>query len=503
MMQNNSKVNGPETSEEISDDIAGDRVIDKGEGKLESGYFNSAVEIKKKLDKVSPSMCLAKWNQVSIHLTNGQTQSCYHPATHKIPLDELKDNPSALHNTKHKMEQRRLMKEGVRPKECEYCWNIEDAPGNHLSDRHYRSGEEWSIDMYDEIVSQPHDYDVKPRYVEVNFNHACQLSCSYCSPHISSAWLDEVKKFGPYPTINIHNNLDWVKQAGLMPVRQDQPNPYRDAFWEWWPKVYPELRVFRMTGGEPLLDINTFRVFDYVIANPSPRLQIALTSNMSTRTELMDKFINKAKIIADRKLIDHLALFASVDSVGAQAEYIRHGLHFETFLKHVERYLFEVDANSVSFINTFNCMSVTGLPGFIDMVLDLRSKYSKTFQKVWFDTPMLRYPAWQSIQVLPERYHGLIEESIRYMRKYAETRETRLNGIKDFEIAKLERVLAWMKLEVAPEKLMRDRADFYRFFVEHDRRRGTDFLKTFPEMADFWELCEKASKEYDALHGVK
>jgi MoaA/NifB/PqqE/SkfB family radical SAM enzyme len=502
-MQDNSKKNDSENTQEISDNIPGDKVIDKGEGKLESGYHHSAVEIKNKLDKVSPSMCLAKWNQVSIHLTTGQTQSCYHPPTHKIPLEELSASPSALHNTKHKIEQRRLMKEGVRPKECEYCWNIEDAPGNHLSDRHYRSGEEWSFDMYDEIVKNPHDYDVKPRYVEVNFNHACQLSCSYCSPHISSSWTDEINKHGPYPTIAPHNSLDWVREAGLMPIRQDQPNPYRDAFWEWWPKVYPELRVFRMTGGEPLLDMNTFKVFDYIIENPSPKLQIALTSNMSTRPELMDRFIKKAKIIADRKMIDHLALFASVDSVGPQAEYIRHGLNFDNFLKNVNRYLTDVDANSVSFINTFNVMSITGLPGFIDMVLDLRNKHSKTFQRVWFDTPMLRYPAWQSIQILPERYQGLLEESIRYMKKYEETRENRLTGIKDFEIAKLERVLAWMKLEVSSEKLMRDRADFFRFFNEHDRRRGTNFIKTFPEMADFWELCEKSSKQYDALTGAR
>lgn len=490
------------TKRDISDDIPGDRIIEKEEGgALESGYLNSAVEIKKKLDTVSPSMCLAKWNQVSIHLTNGHTQSCYHPPVHKIPLDELARNPSALHNTKHKMEQRRLMQEGTRPAECQYCWNIEDAPGNHLSDRHYRSGEEWSFDTFDEIKGMSWDADVKPRYVEVNFNHACQLSCSYCAPHISSAWLDEVNKHGPYPTIVPHNDLSWPKQQGLMPTRQDEPNPWRDAFWKWWPDIYPELRVFRMTGGEPLLDMNTFRVFDYVIDHPSPKLQIALTSNMSTRPELMDRFINKAKIIADRKLIDHLALFASVDSVGKQAEYIRHGLNFDVFLKNVHRYLSEVNANSVNFINTFNVMSITGLPGFVDMVLDLRSKHSQTFQKVWFDTPMLRYPAWQSVQILPERYQGLVEESIRYMKKFPETRLTRLQGIKDFEVAKLERVLSWMREELPPERLLRDRADFYRFFTEHDRRRGTNFLATFPEMADFWELCESASTTYDSLHG--
>jgi len=50
----------------------------------------------------SPTMCTAKWLQSTIYLQNGTTHSCHHPAVHKIPLEELKDNPSALHNTIHK-----------------------------------------------------------------------------------------------------------------------------------------------------------------------------------------------------------------------------------------------------------------------------------------------------------------------------------------------------------------------------------------------------------------
>jgi hypothetical protein len=32
--------------------------------------------------------------------------------------------------------------------------------------------------------------------------------------------------------------------------------------------------------------------------------------------------------------------------------------------------------------------------------------------------------------------------------------------------------------------------DFYNWFREYDRRRGTNFLPTFPEMAEFWALCK-------------
>ena len=43
----------------------------------------------KKLNEVSPTMCLAKWNQVSLHLPTGLTNSCYHPPLHKIDATKL------------------------------------------------------------------------------------------------------------------------------------------------------------------------------------------------------------------------------------------------------------------------------------------------------------------------------------------------------------------------------------------------------------------------------
>jgi hypothetical protein len=86
-----------------------------------SVFLNSAEEAKEKLGH---ALCLAKWKQVSLHLTTGQTNSCYHPPLHKIPQDNLIDNPSVLHNTPYKKQQRVLMLNQQRPSECSYCWTI-------------------------------------------------------------------------------------------------------------------------------------------------------------------------------------------------------------------------------------------------------------------------------------------------------------------------------------------------------------------------------------------
>jgi len=86
-----------------------------------SEFLDAAETIKKKLDSVGPSLCLAKWKQVSLHLATGMNNSCYHPPLHRIPVEEIARTPSALHNTSHKKQQREMMLRGERPSECQYC----------------------------------------------------------------------------------------------------------------------------------------------------------------------------------------------------------------------------------------------------------------------------------------------------------------------------------------------------------------------------------------------
>ena len=73
----------------MSDDIKGDEVEKNSDGTLKSVYFDNTKNMLQKLNEVSPSFCLAKWFNVSIHIPTGRTHSCYHPPTHKVPRDEL------------------------------------------------------------------------------------------------------------------------------------------------------------------------------------------------------------------------------------------------------------------------------------------------------------------------------------------------------------------------------------------------------------------------------
>ena len=123
--------------------------MNKGDESINNkSHFLTAAE--KMQTDLGPALCLAKWKQVSLHLPTGLNNSCYHPPLHRIPIEDIGRNPSALHNTPFKKSQRKLMLAGVKPAECSYCWNMEAH--DKLSDRHYRSGEPWAAKDYSVIT---------------------------------------------------------------------------------------------------------------------------------------------------------------------------------------------------------------------------------------------------------------------------------------------------------------------------------------------------------------
>jgi organic radical activating enzyme len=433
-------------------------------------------------EELGEALCLAKWQQVSLHLTNGLTNSCYHPPLHEIDASLLETNPSALHNTPYKKERRKEMLNGVKCTECSYCWNIEQT-GN-LSDRHYRSGEPRAAIHLDRIRNQSWDVDEVPSYVEVNFSNACNLACSYCSPQFSSTWAAQAERFGAYPTSVPHNAPEHFEgRRRVIPNREN--NPYLEAFWRWWPELYPQLKHFRMTGGEPLMDKNTYKVFDYVLANPKQDLHLNVTSNFSVEPALFENYLDYTKRLCEGEKIEHFMQFVSVDTFGKQAEYIRPGLNFTRLQDNVERWLTEVPyRNSLTFIITMNNLVVPGVQDLLNWILELRKKHSHNYQRVWFDTPLLRNPSWQHINTLPTAYVWKMESILEWMQKNT---MNKFVGFKDYEIQRMQRVIAMMRKHNAS---METKQDFYKFFSEHDRRHNLKFIDAFLEMSSYWDDCK-------------
>jgi organic radical activating enzyme len=455
-------------------------------------YQQHLTNTKNDLDNVSESFCVAKWKQVTMHLQNGHTHSCHHPKTHHVPIDEIKRNPTALHNSEFKKQQRKMMLEGQRPSECDYCWRVEDQ-GDSYSDRVYKSADKWAHPYVNDIVNKPWDDNVDPSYVEVSFGNVCNFKCSYCAPHISSQWMDEIEKYGAYPTTDRFNNLEWIKSQNMIPILTREENPYVDAFWEWWPRMYNSLEHFRITGGEPLLNKNTFKVLDYIIENPNPNLEVSINSNMNVPGDLYNKFLEKVKIIVEGKKLKNFKMFTSAEAHGAQCEYIRYGMNYELWLKNIHRAYQEVPSIQITIMSTYNYLSMTSYIPFLQDILDIKREYHRWDDQrtpMLLDIPYLRFPNHQAVFIMEPEQIQLIYDQVTFMYQNLEYKNwygTANRGFFEHEADKLKRIYNIAKDNKIDNWTNVNRKNFIAFVDEHDRRRGTNFLQTFPEYQSVYD----------------
>ena len=454
------------------------------------------VETKKNLDSIGCGMCLAKWTQVTMHLQIGHTHSCHHPRTHQISLSELKRNPTALHNTRYKKLVRKEMLEGERPSECVYCWTVEDN-SDRFSDRVFKSAESWSKPHYETIKNLSWREDFNPKYVEVSFSNACNFKCSYCGPAFSSKWMEEIEKHGAYPTTDRFNDKSHLILENKVPILHSEHNPYVEAFWSWWPDLYRDLHTFRITGGEPLMSKDTWAVLDYIIEqkNPNKELKLAINSNLGVPDKLIDKFIEKIKRIEDEGRVSEFIIFTSVDTWGEQAEYIRNGLVFNKFWDNVNRVLTECSRVNLTFMSTYNALSVPNYKKLINGLYELKTNYGNNDRywnsAVFLDSSYLRYPQHQTVEILDYKWANEVFEQAQLMDFLsAPIFNNQHIGYSDVEIQKVKRIYDWMIGEKNPDNIFKQRYNFAKFIEEHDKRRGTDFVKVFPELADFYEFTK-------------
>ncbi len=447
------------------------------------------VEFKNRLNDISPSFCVAKWKQVTIHLHNGRTHSCHHPVPHHIPLEEIKVDVSSLHNTNYKKEQQKLMLKGIRPSECDYCWRVEDSDSDVFSDRVMKSLDSWARPFMDEIKINSTQ---NPSYLELSFSNACNFKCSYCTPEVSSKWMEEIEKYGPYPTTRKFNDISWYRENKRMPFLEKEENPYVEAFWKWWPELHKDLKVLRITGGEPLMTKHTFKLLELILNNPMPDLELNINSNLGIPSHLLDKFISIAQKLQNSKAIKSLKIYTSAEAHGSKAEYIRFGLNYQEWLDNCHKLMKEIPQCKLTVMSTYNLLSVTSFKKFLEDMLEFRLQYTNIIDRhpVGIDIPYLRWPEHQSIEILTDDYLPYIEEQVKFMEDNQQQTyipELCGRGFYDYEINRIKRVLAVFKNRKISKQ---NRKDFKTFVDEHDRRRGTNFLRTFPEMQEFYNLCE-------------
>lgn len=430
------------------------------------------------LDTKSESFCAAKWYNATIWLGSGMTTSCHHPPAHLVDINEVQKNPKLLHNTIQKKEDRRKMLAGERPAGCEYCWKIEDMGRDAVSDRVYKS-KIYPIKALDQAFTTPVDQDVDLRTLEIAFDRTCQFACSYCNPAFSSTWVRDIERNGPYTALvsDGRNHFTHTHSSAQL-YRFGESNPYAEAFFKWWESdLHKTLQELRITGGEPLMSGETWRLLDWFKTNKGKsKTRLAINSNLGAEVDV-DRLLDAIEGL-------EVDIYTSNESMGLQAEYIRDGLNWNAWVENMHKIAISGRVRGLHVMNTINALCLDSLPEFIDFMIMLKHLHGRDFPN--FTLNILRFPSFQSPLVLSDDLrtyyrNRLIDVLMRHQGS---------NVLHEHEYAHLQRLIDYLDVVKTPHseafELPKLHNDFRQFYTQYDQRRGKDFATTFPALKEWY-----------------
>ena len=425
------------------------------------------------LDTKSASFCGAKWYNATVWLGSGMTTSCHHPLPHKIDPIAVQSNPKLLHNTPEKKEQRRQMQCGERPAGCEYCWKIEDMGETYISDRVYKS-KIYTDEELNDAYTTDFNEDINLHTLEIAFDRTCNFACSYCNPAFSTTWVKDLKNNGGYTDLvsdgrnHFTHSHDSSQLFGL-----NEYNPYVEAFFKWWESdLHHTLQELRITGGEPLMSPELWKLLDWFKKEDNTsECSIAINSNLGGKKDLIDRLVEA------KQHLPSLDVYTSCEATGSQAEYVRDGLDYEYWWTNLVR-LSAAGINTHCMM-TINALSLPSLPDLIFRILEERKTQGKEFAV--FSLNILRFPSFQSCLVLPQGVKDTCAGRLKYILSW---------DLHDFERGQVERLIEYLHTVETPHteafEMPKLHNDFKQFYQQYDVRRNKNFETTFPELKDWY-----------------
>ena len=436
------------------------------------------LEFKQQVLDPKGTFCAAKWYNATIWLGSGMTTSCHHPPAHRIDVEAIKTNPSAIHNTAQKKLDRQQMQSEQRPPGCEYCWKIEDIGRDAISDRVYKS-KIYPLEALNEAYTKPAAEDVNLRTLEIAFDRTCQFACSYCNPAFSSTWVKDIRSNGAYVGLvsDGRNHFTHAHDSAQL-YRFGETNPYVEAFFAWWESdLHRTLQELRITGGEPLMSGETWKLLDWFKNNQGKsQTRLAINSNLGAGVDL-------DRLLASIEGLE-VDIYTSQEATAQQAEYIRDGLDYSAWLENVNLLLNNKNIRAVHCMATINALCLDSLPQLLDQLLEFKQIYGR--ERVSYTLNILRFPSFQSPLVLPD------ELRTQYKDQLQAWLTTNQNNplLHEHEVNHMQRLIDYLDVVKTPHSDAFDMPklhnDFKQFHTQYDQRRNKNFTQTFPQLADWY-----------------
>lgn len=414
-------------------------------------------ESKKYFPIQTETSCKLKWSWSSLYLNTGITGSCW-----RTSMSELTpENFNNFHNTDSKISDRHAMLNGKWPDtNCSYCKDIELANG--VSDRlvHLRIPDpvppELSTDLSATIVT--------PTMLEVFFNNTCNLSCIYCFPSISSSINDENKRFGVFESCGVK----------IEPAEQSN---YRDLvpyFWEWFKNNFTSLRRLNIAGGEPFYQKDFNTLIDLINQYPNRDCELSTVSNLMLPTERLVAYIDKIKNLIVARKIKRFDLSVSLDCLGPQQEYVRHGLDITQWMKNFE-YLMQQRWIKLNINQTISGLTIKTAHELVKNIVE----WKKIRPIGYYAMGIAPGPSYMKATIFgPGVFEQDFKTMLELLPETSDEEKTTKDQLKGIDLAIKD---SQCDLDEITKLVV--------YLNEIDRRRNTNWKTLFPWLIKYEELC--------------
>jgi pyruvate-formate lyase-activating enzyme len=405
--------------------------------------------------------CQLKWTWNTLRLLEATSASCHRVVAVPLTTESFDD----FHNHPTWIQHRQEQLAGRFPQQgCQYCERIEAQGG--VSDRLAYLD---VPDLYPPELDTDHNsLSVTPRILEVFINNACNMACVYCDESNSTRIQKENEKFG-HSVPGVESNQDNpVKNIIPIVPRSSLYQQLLEKFFQWLDRNYTTLKRLQILGGEPFYQQEFSRLIEYVISSQHRDLELNVVTNLMVSRNVLERFVERMKQALIQRRIGRLDITASLDCLGPEQVYARHGIDLDVWKENFE-YLASHKWLYISVNSTITSLTIKTMPDLIEYLNSVRTSrnihhgFNIVDGRPWLDPGIMEPGYWQDdfqriLSVMPD-HNALCLEA-----------RNRMQGIAQV-------------IDAGSEDLTQQRNLRY-FLDEIDRRRALDWRSVYPWLAN-------------------
>jgi len=339
---------------------------------------------------------------------------------------------------------RQDLSNGIRHKNCNWCWQEEDAGRKSKRMR--------DNDKYQKYLVKNEPY-IGLAYVELNLGNNCNLACRTCGPQISSGWMKE-----DHETNNKHIAYK-VYAANLK--RYHQSYSEESSFWEELKHKLPNIKQFDFYGGEPFM---SKKMWD--LLKTAQEMGVSKDIELHYNTNGTHFPLSAMQAWKDFKSIN---ISFSIDGIADQFEYMRYPAKWSEVESNMDKFLKlgkEFGNINFSWCITLSTSNIYYVPEILDYYYN---KYAN--QSVGMYLNLVHGPKHHNISILPLH----IKKEI----------ETKLLSVPKDRVAAWQHIPGVIGFMNNGEHNKHEFKNFLKTTKDSDIYRSQSFSDTF---AEYWRI---------------